>query len=417
MNYTEAKRFIDGLSARGISPGLGSISALCAALGDPQDKIKTIHIAGTNGKGSAGAFLESILMSSGADVCRFSSPAVADHLEMFTFNGSPVSGADYAECVEKLVPAIRSLEKKNIYVTSFEAETAAAFLLFEKLKPDYALIECGMGGRLDSTNIIASPALSVIASVSLDHTAFLGGDLKSIAREKAGIIKPGCPAVTAIQPEEAADVIRSAAEAAGSELFTADRPVNERFTENGTVFDLGDTKDLSIRLKGTYQPRNAAIAVKAAAVLGIAENAVRQGLESARWPFRFERIGKYILDGAHNPDAAEALVSSAKIYLKGRTALICGCFKDKDHDRIAAVTAPIASHVYTVRPAGPRGLDSALLAREFRSHEAEVTDSGSLREAISAASSRDHDNILIFGSLSILNDAKKIIQEQKGKDR
>ena len=277
MLYTEAKKFTDGLAARGIAPGLGNISALMSELGDPQDRIKTVHIAGTNGKGSVGAFLEAILKSAGYSVGRFSSPAVAEHLEMFTINGTPVSGSDYAECIERLIKPITVLENRGIYITSFEAETAAAFLLFEKHMPDHTIIECGMGGRLDSTNVLKAPELSVITSVSLDHTAFLGDDLKSIALEKAGIIKHGVPAVTAEQSGEVTDVLRDAAAKMDTTLYIAGHPENIRYSDTGTVFDLGDTKSLEISLPGTYQLKNAAAAVKAAEVLGIGDDAVRRG--------------------------------------------------------------------------------------------------------------------------------------------
>ena len=418
MLYTEAKKFTDGLSARGIAPGLGNISALMSELGDPQDRIKTVHIAGTNGKGSVGAFLEAILKSAGYSVGRFSSPAVAEHLEMFTINGTPVSGSDYAECIERLIKPITVLENRGIYITSFEAETAAAFLLFEKHMPDHTIIECGMGGRLDSTNVLKAPELSVITSISLDHTAFLGNDLKSIALEKAGIIKRGVPAVTAEQSGEVTDVLRDAAAKMDTTLYIAGHPENVRYSDTGTVFDLGDTKSLEIRLPGTYQLKNAATAVKAAEVLGIGDDAIRRGLISAKWGFRFERIGKFILDGAHNPAAAAELAASAGIYLSGSTAIICGCFKDKDYAGIAEHTAHIAGHVYTVTPPGQRGLNAGILAGEFIKNGVPAKSCGSIAEA--AAEACGFDNVLIFGSLSILAEAKRVIDltnQTKGADK
>lgn len=408
MQYKEARDFIASLAPRGIAPGLSNISALCSALGDPQDKSKIIHIAGTNGKGSVGAFLESILMCCGKSVGRFSSPAVNDHLEMFTMNGAPVSESDYAECVSRIAEQVRALASNGIYITSFEAETAAAFLLFEKLKPDYVLLECGMGGRLDSTNIISRPALSVITSVSIDHTAFLGETITDIAREKAGIIKAGVPVVAAEQTQDALEVIKSAAASLGSELYIADTPQNTEYRGAETTFDLGDTKSLSIQMSGTYQPKNAAVVAKAAEVLGVPENMIRLGLRSARWKYRFMRIGNFILDGAHNPSAAAELKASAPLYLSGKAALICGVFRDKDYRSIAKLTAGIGDIVYTVTPPGERGLPSETLACEFRKHGMTASACSSLADAISSA--RDHDSILIFGSLSILAEAERIIK-------
>lgn len=415
MDYHEARDFIQSLAPRGIEPGLGTITKLCALAGDPQLKISAVHIAGTNGKGSAGAFTESILMSAGRSVCRFSSPAVGDHLEMFTINGQPVSRSDYAETVTMLAPLIKRLEAEGVFPTSFEAETAAAFVMFEKAGTDHAVIECGMGGRLDCTNVISSPVVSVITSISLDHTAFLGSSISDIAREKAGIIKRGCPAVTVSQPQAAAEVIERTCKELSSPLYTADDIRNVNFSENETSFDLDSLKNLKIRLMGTFQPQNAAAAVKACTLLGADETAVRRGLAAAKWEHRFERIGRYILDGAHNPAAAKELVNSVRAYLKGSTAFVCGVFRDKDYRQIAAVTSQCADRVYTVKPPGERGLDSSTLCAAFREHGAAAEASDELETAILSAAGSGCDNILIFGSLSILSEAKRIIMNSEGK--
>ncbi len=415
MNYSEARQFIERLAPRGIEPGLKTITRLCALAGDPQLDIKTVHIAGTNGKGSTGAFIESILMSAGYSVCRFSSPAVGGHLEMFTFNGKPVSEEDYSDCITNLLPSIKQLEAEGFFPTSFEAETAAAFMMFSKLAPDYSIIECGMGGRLDCTNVLGSPAVSVITSISLDHTAFLGGSISEIAREKAGIIKHGCPVVTVSQPAAAAKLIADTCETMSAPLRTAEDIRNTVFSEDLTTFDLEDMHSLKIKLKGTFQPQNAAAAAKACMLLGIDESAIRRGLLSAQWGYRFERIGRYILDGAHNPAAARELVRSIDTYLKGHTVFICGVFRDKDHKTIAAVTSRCADCVYTVKPPGKRGLESSVLCDEFRKSGAVAYAKESLEAAFRSASGSGCDNILIFGSLSILREAKQIIMNSEGK--
>ena len=267
MNYTQACGYVDSLGGRGIKPGLSGIRALCSALGDPQESLRTIHIAGTNGKGSTGAFIESILMSAGLSVCRFASPAVLSRTDMFTFGSKPVTEAEYAEAVSETAAASEILARSDIYPTSFETETAAAFLMFKKRAPDFAVIECGMGGRLDCTNVISRPAVSVITPVSIDHTAFLGSTAAEIAGEKAGIIKRGAPVVAAPQPDDAEAVIRRAAAGAMSPLYTVSAPANVRFYGDKTVFDTDSAKELVIRLLGGIQPVNAAAAAKTAAVL------------------------------------------------------------------------------------------------------------------------------------------------------
>ena len=185
MTYNSARKYIENLRGRGIVPGLLNIEKLCAKLGNPQNKLRFIHISGTNGKGSVGAFLDSILREAGFDTARFVSPAVDDYLEMYTISGCPVSENDYAECVPKIKNVLDGSESEDFFPTSFEAETAIAFLLFEKYMPDYVIIECGMGGLLDSTNIIPPPELAVITSISTDHSSFLGDTIEDIAFRKA----------------------------------------------------------------------------------------------------------------------------------------------------------------------------------------------------------------------------------------
>lgn len=409
MDYSQAREYIKCLHSRGIVPGLESIRALMSALGDPQDELNIIHIAGTNGKGSTGVFIESILMAAGKSVFRFSSPSVGDYLEMYTHNGKSISEYDYAQCVDKISNAAT---ERGIIFTEFEAETAAAFLLAKKYSPDHVIIECGMGGRLDSTNIIKKPELSVITSISKDHTAFLGNTLYDIALEKSGIIKSGIPAVSAQQTTEAVKAIKEACAITGSELHIADTPQNIEYSALQTFFDIGKRR-YAIKLPGAYQPQNAALAVRAAMTLGIDEAAIEQGLANAYLPYRFERIGRYILDGAHNSGAAEKLADSVRIYLNNRkTAFICGMFRDKDQKKIAELTAALAEKIFTVSPPPPRGLDSAALREIFRSQGADAVSCASLEEAIGNADSGGFDSILIFGSLSILGEAKKIITAQ-----
>lgn len=408
MDYSQARKYIDSLRTRGIVPGLENINKLCETLGNPQNKLRVIHIAGTNGKGSTGVFIESILRSAGKNVFRFSSPAVGNYLEMFSINGKNAVENDYALCAE----LIRNSEYDShgsLSFTVFEAETAIAFMLAKKYSPDYAIIECGLGGRLDSTNIINNPVLSVITAISKDHTAFLGDTISEIAFEKCGIIKNQAPVVSATQQEEAEKVIQKVCCEQGSKLSYMDIPYDIDYSSSGTTFYLKKNQ-YSIRLFGSFQPLNAALAAKAAETLRIEPEYIRRGLKNAYIPYRFERIGRFILDGAHNPDAVKRLSESVRIYLNnGKTAFICGIFKDKDYESISEITAKLADKVFTVSPPLPRGLDSKELCRIFKKHGANALSCETMKTAIDKAIDMNYDNILIFGSLSILAEAKEII--------
>ncbi len=409
MTYNNAREYIKNLNPNRIVPGLNSIKALCRLLGDPQKKLKYIHIAGTNGKGSAGAFTESIILASDSSVARFSSPSVGDYLQMFTINGKPVTRELYTECVMEISSVMPMLHRDGIFPTSFEAETAAAFLMFAKNMPDYVITECGMGGMDDCTNIIPSPLVCIITPISYDHRLFLGETLDAIATHKAGIIKRGASVVTSQQLPDCMAPITKASKKNGSPLYVASDISNISYGSNSTKFIFEGNK-YEIPLLGVFQPQNAALAIKTAQLLGINEHDIKSGLAAAKWEYRFERIGRYILDGAHNEAAAAALVDSLKIYATGSNAFICGCFRDKDYMKIARITAPYADAVYCVTPPTSRGLESKVLADAFEKYTNIVYDHKNTDEAIYAASKKNYDNIIIFGSLSILNDAKKTIE-------
>lgn len=407
MTYNSAREYIENLRGRGIVPGLANIEKLCAKLGDPQNKLRFIHISGTNGKGSVGAFLESILRNAGFKTARFVSPAVNDYLEMYTISGYPVSENDYAECVSKIKDVLNGSESENFFPTSFEAETAIAFLLFEKYMPDYVIIECGMGGLLDSTNVIPPPELAVITSISTDHASFLGDTIEDIAFQKSGIIKPYVKTVTCNTDTVIRGVIEAACRKNNAELFYTDAPYDISYGDNTEFLYKGYR--YSIPLKGTYQVSNASLAIEAASIIGIDNDIISKGLKNTIWDFRFEPVGKYILDGAHNPDAAYQLSLSIEKYLNGKsTAFITGIFKDKDCEKIAKITASHADIIYTVSPPAPRGMNSKALAEIFKKYNSNSHDGISLDNAINLT--KDYDSVVIFGSLSILSEAKRIIQ-------
>ena len=403
--YAQAREFVSSLAPRGIVPGLDAVRALCAALGDPQDKIKTIHIAGTNGKGSVGAFIASALMADGKSVGRYATPAVEEYREMITLNGGYISEEDYTETVSLVAEAVDEAEKKGFSPTAFEAETAAAFLYFRKKHCDYALIECGMGGLLDATNIIMKPAAAVITSISTDHTAFLGDTIEEIARNKAGIIKTGVPVFTAMQPEAALAEIRAAAD---SLTVTDDVRVTKEDIY-GTHFDYRDTKDIYIPLAGAYQPQNAALAFEVCAYLGIDAGTVKRGFGDTKWNLRFQADSDgWIFDGAHNEGAALELRESVDRLLCGsRLLFVMGVFRDKAYERILEITAPAAEEIITVKPPGDRGLEAELLAAAAKKYCESVTAAESYADAVRIAAEKKYDNILVFGSLSFLSELKR----------
>ena len=410
MNYKQAREYIKSLTARGIVPGLSNISALCKKLGNPQDGLNFVHIAGTNGKGSVGAFLESVIQSCGKTSGRFVSPFVNEYLETFTINGEMISQSDYTGFVTVIKKAVEELNLQGVFPTAFEAETAIAFLFFAKYKPDYILLECGMGGLLDSTNIIQNPLLSVITSVSKDHSAFLGDTEAEIAKQKAGIIKRNTKVVSAVQKYGVEAVIRAECELKSAQLFIAENITDIKYLPDKTEF-LFENENYVIPLCGTYQPYNAVTAIKAAKLIGFGYKNIYEGLKKTQWQYRFERMGKYILDGAHNTEAAERLAESLKIYLAGRrTAFICGCFKDKDYKSIVKQTAPYADSVFCITPPSDRGLDSDILRAEFENNGVKsVACDCDVKTAIRL--SEEFENVVVFGSLSILSEVKRCIKE------
>lgn len=371
-DYEKAREYLAMTSSRGSRPGLDRIVRLAALLGNPQEKTKIIHISGTNGKGSFGAMLTQILESAGYRTGSFSSPAITDVTDSFRIGGSEISADELGSLICRIAPVCESLDDKP---TEFEILTAAAYLLFAEKQCDIALVECGMGGGLDSTNIISSPLLSVITNVRKDHCSFLGSTTKEIAVHKAGIIKAGCPALFGGSDERAAEVIIRAAENAGSALFCTNfsRISDAEFSLEGTDFTFAGFGRLHINLAGTYQLSNAANVLTAVEILRksgycITDEAVRSGLEKARWHGRFELLRTnptVIFDGSHNPDGIASAAESMQLCLDGKAALLIGVMADKEYTLYADMLGNFTSHAFAVKPDNPRALDSRILAETF----------------------------------------------------
>ncbi len=392
MTYEEARRFTEEAAGRGSVLGLSSIRRLMRALGDVQEQIPIVHIAGTNGKGSVGAYLEAVFREAGFSAGRYCSPAVFDPLEVWQYNGRNMSREEYAEVMSQVKEACGIVVSAgHAMPTVFEIETAAAFVWFSGKKPDVVFLETGMGGSTDATNLITKPLASVITSIGRDHMQFLGNRIEEIAAAKAGIIKPGCPVFSAPQEPKVREVLQSEARQQGAGITfveeTAIVPVRE--TPGCLEFDYtlsagGRPLRLHTQLSASYQKKNAALAAETAAVLlpelsrrrqerlskEAALSAITEGIRRARWRGRFEILGTqplFIMDGAHNENAAAELAATVRNYFTNTPlTYIIGVLADKEYEEMLRLMLPYAGRVYTVTPPNPRALDAEALAGEAR---------------------------------------------------
>ena len=431
MTYEEAKLYIEKVSQTGSILGLENIQNLMQELGDVQEKLNIIHIAGTNGKGSTGAFIESVLMEAGYRVGRYTSPAVFEPFEVWRINGENITETAYLACLEEVKQACeRMLAKGMAQPTVFEVETALAFVYFYKEKCDYVLLEVGMGGETDATNLITKPVCSVITSISMDHMQFLGHSLAEIALVKAGIIKEGCPVVTgSTQKTEVMQVIRKVADRKSTELFLADvKCIKEsgavHISLGGITYQHEEFGDVRLKLAGAYQIENSILAAAVCKnVLQLSNEVILRGLEKTCWPGRFEVVSEQpliILDGAHNEDAAEKLSQTLqKHFTNRRITYIIGVLADKEHAKMLEQMLPLAHQVYTVTPPNKRALDGAALAEEVRSFGKNAVYCESIREAVvlsmKEAGMGNTDVIVAFGSLSYLSELKKAVKYEENK--
>lgn len=392
MTYDEAIKYIHGVSNFFCKPGLERVKRLCSALGDPQRELRFIHVAGTNGKGSFCAMTDSVLRAAGYKVGLYTSPYILRFNERIRVNGESISDGDLARLTERVRSIAEQMEDKP---TEFELITAIAFEHFRNERCDIVVLEVGMGGRLDATNVIDSPLLSAITGIALDHTAFLGDSVEKIALEKAGIIKKGVPVLYGGDDKSAYRVITSEADKKGSALYTSDKEsLRIRSLDlSGSEFDYREHRGVRISLLGSYQPENAATVLDALDILRekgvkISEEAVRTGLDRTKWAARFEIIHRdplVIFDGAHNPQGIAAAVRSIKQYFDKKVVIFTGVLKDKDYRQIAASISEVGLKAYTVTPENPRALSAEEYARVLAEYGVPSTPEGSVDEAIKAA--------------------------------
>ena len=415
MNYTESLEYIHSITWRGSRPGLSRTRELLKMLGDPQKDLKFVHVAGTNGKGSACAMLDSVLRAAGYKVGLYTSPYIVRFNERMRVGGTPVSDEELAELTTFLRPYADSMADPP---TEFELITALAFLYFKRHGCDIVVLEVGMGGRLDSTNVIDPPLVSVITGIALDHIAVLGGTVEEIAREKAGIIKQGSPAVYGGRDDAAFAVIAEKAKETGSALTrTSVGSIKIRSCGiNGTVFDYGRLKNLSVGLCGSYQPENAATAIETVRVLRrrglkVPPSALRRGLARAVWPARFELLSKdpvAVFDGSHNEQGVAAAVESIKTVLGGKAVLLMGVLADKDYRTMVKLLAGAAIEVFAVTPPSPRALAAEELAGVWRENGIKAR-AGDIPQCVNAAFQRARAlgaPLVMLGSLYMYGEVK-----------
>lgn len=369
MDYKEALAYIDGVQWFGSKPGLERVSALLEQLGSPQEKLKFVHVAGTNGKGSCAAMAASVLKAAGYRTGLFTSPYLFRFNERMQINGREIEDEVLADLVTRIRPLADAMED---HPTEFELMTAAALLWYRQEKCDIVVLEVGLGGRFDATNIIGAPEAAVIMNIGLDHTAILGDTVEQIAAEKAGIIKPGCDVVLYQQQESVQNVVREKCTQVGARLHLADfSQIRPEFDSlDGQVFSYrGDA--YAIPLLGAHQLRNAAVVLELVEVLRrrgwkLEQSDVEHGLYAVSWPARFELVHEepyVIVDGGHNPQCAQTVAENLLRYFPGqRRVLLTGVLADKDYAALFSLLDPAADAYICVTPDSPRALPAAELA-------------------------------------------------------
>ena len=402
MNYTQAVQFVHSRLKFGSRPGLATIERITTLCGSPQRGMRFIHVAGTNGKGSTSTMISSMLTAAGYKTGLYTSPYVIDFRERFQIDGQMIPKKDLAELITELAPIVEQLDSEGCCVTEFELITAAAFLYFRRQNCDYVVLEVGLGGRFDATNIIDDPVCSVITHIDLDHTQLLGETYADIAFEKCGIIKSGRPVVTyPDQHPEALQTIRNVASERGCELVIPEI-LESSVTLSGTELVWRDT-ELHLSLIGAHQAKNASVALAVADMLGVDKAAVSVGLKNAFIPARLEPISTapiVLLDGAHNPDGIKALVSALDSLCEQRPTLIVGMLADKDYESSLSVLASRCAHIITLRVPNPRTLTASQLAKTASRYCDDVTPCRSYRRAIELAVEKSNGApIIVAGSL------------------
>jgi dihydrofolate synthase/folylpolyglutamate synthase len=408
----QAIAYLKQLPHTEVKPGLERIQALLERVGNPHERLQAVHIGGTNGKGSVAVMIASVLQRAGYRVGLYTSPHLISYCERIQINGAPIAEDEFAHIADELMPIADAMADKP---TQFEFMTALAFLYFLRQKIDIAVIEVGLGGRFDATNVI-TPMVSVLTNVELDHTDLLGETLEQIAWEKAGIAKRGVPLVTGERKPNALEVIARECAAVGAPLIPArQRARRTDFTWEYQEFEVWGEGKVRMKLLGGYQRENLNVALEALEVLRqslkIPHEALVRGLEQASWPGRFEVVQRepyIILDGAHNPHAARALREDVRRYRERyalhKSALLFGVLRDKAYQTMAEILFPDFDEIVLVKPDSPRALEpSALLSW---APAAKICDT--ISEGLDVARASGAELICVTGSLYVIGAAKRL---------
>lgn len=419
MKYKEARAYRERIEKRGMVLGLKPMRRLLGELGNPQEQLQFIHVAGTNGKGSVLAFLEEILQRSGYRTGMYSSPAVYHPLEVFRANGRSMDEETYGELMGKLQGALKVLEKEQVFPTVYEVETAMAFLYFLQENCQVVLLETGLGGAMDATNCIEKPQCVVFTHVGYDHMGVLGDALEDIGRQKAGIVKEGSVVVSAPQEECVLAVFRQVCLTQSASLTVADaKQIHVQSHETADkagrlIVQYKSYPPMELGLLGRFQAENAVIVLEVVEKLrdlgyNIPIQCVMEGIAGARWKGRLtvvSRMPYILLDGAHNVPAAQELARTLREDFADRKwVFLVGVLRDKDYKGIVRTIAPLAKKVVTITPSGHRALKGECLAQEFRAQGYDACYGGSMENAIAlcrnACQGRTDMGILAFGSLT-----------------
>ena len=428
ITYSEALDYIYDLTKYGIKLGLKNINYLLYLLGEPHKKLKIIHVAGTNGKGSTCSSISSILQSAGYKVGLYTSPHLVDFTERFIINQKSISRKKVSELLERIKPCIEKVANTPAYnhPTFFEVITSMAFLYFFEEQVDFLVLEVGLGGRLDATNV-CEPLISVITHIDYDHMDELGNSLKEIAREKGGIIKPEGIVISSNQYEEAYNEIKKIADDRNSLIYSVGREIIYQIVKSdikGVIFDLKgiyhEYKNLHTPLLGRHQADNSAAAITAIEALkirgvNITEKAIRAGLGKVNWTGRLEIIQNnptLVLDGAHNPNGVKIVRDALKeIFSYHRLILVLAIFADKDYKKMIQIIVPDADLVIAAKTENPRAASPRIIAKEAAQYidQNKIIVTENIPQAINCAlsNSNEDDLICITGSLYTAGEAKR----------
>lgn len=432
MDYHESLTYLESLAVFGSQLGLKRIRRLADLLGHPEQKYATVHVTGTNGKGSTSLMISAILTKSGLKTGLYISPHLLSYTERIRIDGHPIEEETFAAAIAKVRGAVNTMLREGMESpTEFEVLTAAAFVVFAEKGVDYAVVEVGLGGLLDSTNII-TPELSVVTNVDMEHADRCGGTLAGIARHKAGIIKDGVPVVTAATGE-ALDILRATAEEKNADIFV----LGEDFSAKATEFDhfrqiisfssplLGVPAEMyALRLLGTYQVKNAALAIMAAQILKqshpmITKDAIAYALSIAEWPGRFERMAigaqRILVDGAHNPAGMRALRASLdSYYTEESRVFLLGILKDKDVEEMLRILLRPQDRVVLTKPQSDRASDPEEVKAIARTIVREAETCATAEEALDRACAlvAPEDILICAGSLYLIGELRRLIKEK-----